>query len=408
MLKIGLVGCGLQAATIASYLSVYGDEYEVVAVMDMNMEGAKARMAQKGVKIADNCIYTPDVDAFIASAPAMDGIIIGTYCASHTEIACKLEKLHIPLYIEKPVAIDFEQVNTLYKTFKNSTTPIQVSLPMRLCPLTQEAKKIIESGKIGKICQVVGFEDTDGEVYFTTWFRDADKTGGMFMQKAVHDIDYMLYLAKTTPAEVCAMRAKIHYTGDKDYEQTCDTCADRYTCQHGPTFRFNERGMAESYEDALDHLTKIRTPDGEFLRKRLCAVSKDIAIEDMGSCIIRGTNGVQITHTQNCIASCGACRRGARFVGSLGSLDIDFNHGTLCYMSSVNMDIVNYKVNGGKLSHYGGDRQLVASFINTMRTGERGITDLITGDGIMSTLTCIAARESADSGKFMKVAFTEE
>ena len=72
------------------------------------------------------------------------------------------------------MAIDFEQVNTLYKTFKNSTTPIQVSLPMRLCPLTQEAKKIIESGKIGKICQVVGFEDTDGEVYFTTWFRDAD------------------------------------------------------------------------------------------------------------------------------------------------------------------------------------------------------------------------------------------
>ena len=72
------------------------------------------------------------------------------------------------------------------------------------------------------------------------------------------------------------------------------------------------------------------------------------------------------------------------------------------------MDIVNYKVNGGKLSHYGGDRQLVASFINTMKTGERGITDLIKGDGIMSTLTCIAARESADSGKFMKVAFTEE
>ena len=65
MLKIGIVGCGLQAATIASYLSVYGDEYKVVAVMDMNMEGAKARMAQKGVKIAENCIYTPDVDAFI-------------------------------------------------------------------------------------------------------------------------------------------------------------------------------------------------------------------------------------------------------------------------------------------------------------------------------------------------------
>ncbi|MBO4304344.1 MAG: Gfo/Idh/MocA family oxidoreductase [Lentisphaeria bacterium] len=408
MLKIGIVGCGLQAATIASYLSVYGDEYEVAAVMDMNIPGSKARMAQKGVRIAENCVYTPDIDSFIASVPKLDGIIIGTYCTFHTDMACALEKLHIPLYIEKPVAINFEQVNKLYSTFRNSSTPIQVSLPMRLCPLTQEARKIIESGKIGKVCQVVGFEDTDGEVYFTTWFRDAEKTGGMFMQKAVHDIDYMLYLASASPDEVCAMRAKVHYRGDKAYEQTCDSCPDRFSCQHGPIFRFNERGLAESYEDALDHLTKIRTPDGEFLRKRLCAVSKDIAIEDIGSCIIRCKNGVQITHTQNFIASCAACRRGARFVGSLGSLDIDFNHGTLCVMSSVNNDIANYKVNGGKLSHYGGDRQLVSSFIHTMKTGERGITDLIKGDGIMSTLTCIAARESADSGKFLKVAFDGE
>ena len=56
MLKIGIVGCGLQAATIASYLSVYGDEYEVAAVMDINIPGSKARMAQKGVRIAENCV----------------------------------------------------------------------------------------------------------------------------------------------------------------------------------------------------------------------------------------------------------------------------------------------------------------------------------------------------------------
>ena len=34
MFKIGIVGFGLQASTIASYLNVFGDEYEVTAVMD--------------------------------------------------------------------------------------------------------------------------------------------------------------------------------------------------------------------------------------------------------------------------------------------------------------------------------------------------------------------------------------
>ena len=404
MLKIGIVGCGLQAATIASYLSVYGDDYQVVAVMDNNLSGAQARMAEKSVRIAPDCIYTENIDAFIASAPAMDGIIIGTYCTYHTEMACKLEKLGIPIYMEKPVAVSLEQVNTLYNTFKNSKTPVQVSLPMRLCPLTQKAKAFIEGGEIGEICQVVGYEDTDGEVYFTTWFRDDEKTGGMFMQKAVHDIDYMLYLAKAVPTEVCAMRAKVWYKGETAYDQTCTDCPDKETCPHGPRFAFDVKGIAENVEKSEKHLTGIYTPDGTFLRKRVCAISKDIAIEDIGECIIRAASGIHICHTQNFIASRSASRRGARFVGSKGSLEIDFNHSKITLYSSVDGCKGEYYVDRGQLSHYGGDRQLIKNFLHTMKTGERSCTDLVHGDGVMSTLTCLCARESADTGKFIKIA----
>ena len=51
MLKIGIVGCGLQAATIAGYTGIYGDDYEVAAVMDINFESARARLAEKQVKL---------------------------------------------------------------------------------------------------------------------------------------------------------------------------------------------------------------------------------------------------------------------------------------------------------------------------------------------------------------------
>ena len=49
MFKIGIVGCGLQASTIASYLNVFGDEYEVTAVMDMNEAAARQRLQEKQV-----------------------------------------------------------------------------------------------------------------------------------------------------------------------------------------------------------------------------------------------------------------------------------------------------------------------------------------------------------------------
>ena len=403
MLKIGIAGCGLQAATIASYLSVFGDDYEVVAVMDMNEAAARQRLEEKKVVVSPSCRFFPDLDQFLASKPAVDAVIIGTYCAYHTEVACRLESLHVPLYLEKPVAISLDQIRQLERTFRNSSASVQVSLPMRLCPLTVRAKAIIDSGRLGRICQAVGYEDTDGQVYFTTWFRDAEKTGGMFMQKAVHDIDYLIYLSGIVPDTVCAMRGKVWHCGDKDYEQTCENCPDKLTCEHGPAFYFDQMGAYSSVREAEERLSGVFSPDGKFLRKRYCSISKDIGIEDIGECIIRGKNGAHLIHTQNFIATSKAARRGARLVGSRGSLEIDFNHATLTFFSSVNADVEHYTVSPGPLSHYGGDRQLIRNFLNTIKTGERSSTDLITGDGILSTLTCLCARESADTGKFIKV-----
>ena len=57
MLKIGVVGCGLQAATIAGYMGVYNDDYEVSVVVDIDFENARSRMAQKQVRIAEDCRF---------------------------------------------------------------------------------------------------------------------------------------------------------------------------------------------------------------------------------------------------------------------------------------------------------------------------------------------------------------
>lgn len=404
MLKIGIAGCGLQAATIASYLDIFGDEYEVTTILDINEPGARARLQEKKVKLSANCQLVSDIDSFITAAGNLNGIIIGTYCSDHTAIACKLEKLHIPLYMEKPVAVSLEQLRKLENCFRNSPTPVQVSLPMRLAPLAVRAKEIVDSGRLGKIYQVTGFEDTDGRIYFTTWFRDAEKTGGMFMQKAVHDIDYLLYLSGIEPESVCAMREKVWHVGNKEYDLSCDQCPEKHECIHGPEFCFDKSGLYSSFEEAEKYLSGVYSPDGTFLRKRYCAISKDISIEDVGECIVKGKNGAHLVHTQNFIATRSASRRGGRLIGEFGSLEIDFSHNKLTFYSSIKYEVENYTVDPGKLSHYGGDRALIKNFLHTMKTGERSSTDLITGNGILSTLVCLCARESADSEKFIKTA----
>ena len=400
-LKIGVVGCGLQAATIAGYLGAFGDDYEVCAVMDLNIENAKGKLALKKVRVAENCVFCTELEDFIAHAAGLSGIIIGTFCTFHTPTACALEKLNIPIYMEKPVAINKEQLMELHKTFVNSSTPVMVSLPMRLAPLTQQAKEIIDSGKLGKIGQVNGFEETCGEVYFTTWYRDYEKTGGMFMQKAVHDIDYLLYLINSPVKRICAMKNKVVYAGDKPYDLTCRECPDTATCLRGPMARFDDWGSVESFAEGMEAAASAPAYGGPA-RKRFCPYSKDIAIEDVTACIAELENGVQFIHTQNFIVSGGAGRRGARLVGDRGVLEIDFNNSKLRLHAMPQNSITEYSVSSGALSHYGGDRKLVKEFIELMKTGKRSSCDLIYGKGIYGTMICLAARESAEKLHFIE------
>ncbi len=393
MLNIGIVGCGLQAATIAGYLKVYGDDHQVTAVMDTNPEFAKARIAEKEVVVADKCRFFDNLGEFMNDAGKLDGIIIGTPCNLHTDIACKLEPLGVPLYLEKPVAISLKQLNQLHKTFKDSKVPVEVSLPMRVCPLTAEVKEIADSGRIGTVEQIVGHNDvTYGDVYFTTWFREFEKTGGMLMQKAVHDIDYMLYVAGSNPKEVCAMRAQRIFGGDKPFDLSCDVCGEQEKCPESPYNYFHERGKGDSVEAA----SQFR------LGKRMCRFSEGIKIDDIGECIIELENGAQLSYHQNFFVRNSSHRRGARLYGYLGTIEMEFS-GKIVVRSHRRNKVEEIQIEQGPLSHYGGDKELVYDFLKCIKTGERTRTDLISGNGIFSTLACLLARESADTRKFMKI-----
>ena len=57
MLKIGIVGCGRQAATIAAYVGIYNDAYEVTAVVDKNLVNARSIIEEKAVNLSADCRF---------------------------------------------------------------------------------------------------------------------------------------------------------------------------------------------------------------------------------------------------------------------------------------------------------------------------------------------------------------
>ena len=212
MLNIGIIGYGRRISNMAKGLDIFDIPYRVTAVADPRGDRIQA---DNDPFLADTRFYS-SADELLAGADELDGIMIGTRCNLHTEMALKVAPTQLPLFLEKPVAITFDEVRRLHAAYKDYAAPTVVSFPLRLSPIAQKVREIIESDQVGSIEQVVAFNDVGyGSVYFRSWYRNYEMDGGLWLQKFTHDVDYINYLLDARPYWVSAMNSRRVYGGDK-------------------------------------------------------------------------------------------------------------------------------------------------------------------------------------------------
>ena len=385
MLKVGIIGYGGRVSGMAKRLGMFDIPYRIEAIADPR---AKEIQAQ-GDEILKDTQFFEDADAMLEQAE-LDGVMIGTRCLLHTPMACKVAPRNIPLFLEKPVAINFEQLKALADAFKDFTAPVVVSFPLRVSPLCLAVKEVIDSGKIGSVEHAIGFNDVPyGSTYYTNWYRNYDQMGGLFLQKATHDLDYISFLMGQKPAWVCAMKAQRIYGGDKPFDLTCDDCDEQTICPESQFNLFYQRFQGDRV---------VKNP------KRKCMFSEGIKNEDMGNCLVEYENGAQTSYTQNFFARGQAARRGARLYGYKGTIQFDWYQNQVKVFRHHSPGVETIDFSGG-MSHFGGDRELCYDFVMAMKDGRATRTPIEAG--ITSALTCLWARESAEKRKFCAVKMPE-
>lgn len=384
MLRVGIIGYGNRISHMAKALDVFGFPYRVAAIADPRNAEIEA---DNDPFLADTRFYE-SADEMLAHPDELDGVMVGTRCDLHTDMACKVAATGLPLFLEKPVAITFEQVKRLAESYRDVTTPTVVSFPLRMTPIVQTVKEIVESGRIGSVEQVVAFNDVPyGRVYYMSWYRNYEQNGGLWLQKATHDLDYITYLVGQQPSWVSAMKARRVFGGNKPFDLQCKVCDEREVCPESPfnRFRYGFEGERVNWE----------------LRERsYCAFSQGFELQDMGSCLIEYENGAQASYTQNFFARCKAARRGARLYGYEGTIEFDWyqNQIKLFRHNSSVIETIDFT---SDMPHFGGDRELIFDFLMAMR--DRSPSRSPVEAGILSALTCLWARESANTRQFCEV-----
>lgn len=384
-MRVGIIGFGKRVQWMFSQIQEYNLGIELAAICDINNDKIKKQFEQEKISYSKIAFYE-DADEML-DTEKLDGVMIGTRCSLHTRLAVKVLSRNLPLFLEKPVATNMEDLLLLKKACDKSKSKVVVSFPLRTSPIVSFAKEILDSGKIGTVEHVQAINNVPyGRIYYHNWYRDENETQGLFLQKSTHDFDYINYLVGIGPVAICAMNSKQVYKGNKPAGLRCKDCDEQETCQDSP-FYLKHFSFGTSFEDTYGD--------------DLCGFAVDTGNEDSGSALIRYETGMHACYSQNFFARKGAEARGARLFGYKGTLEFDWYKDEIKVFMHHSPVTESYKFDSKAMSHFGGDSVLAYNFINVMRGREESISDL--DAGMLSACMCLMAKESAETGRFMEI-----
>ncbi|MCM8769041.1 MAG: Gfo/Idh/MocA family oxidoreductase [Candidatus Omnitrophica bacterium] len=387
MIRLGVIGYGRRAhGVINGPLRQVEPDIRVAAVVDPDKEGVSQRLAEIDRK--DVQFYL-SLEEMVRKAN-LDGIFIGTRCHLHAPLASQVARYDLPLFLEKPVAITMKQAISLEKAFENSRCQVVVSFPLRVSPLCQLAKDHINQGDLGKPVHVHAFNFVPyGTVYWEQPYRDYSITGGLFLQKATHDFDYLCYLMGSSIVRVGAMATFGQvFGGRKKAGLRCSECEQEATCLESPRNRAR-------------NLSGYHTNDHFCLYSVDCGNLETGTNEDCSSAVVEFVSGGHGVYSQVFFTRREAGARGAIISGYLGTLSFDWYRNELKVVHH-HRPFTTVEKAAEALSHFGGDFELARDFIGLIKGKiKKSRTPIETG--IQSAYICLAARESSLTGKFIKV-----
>ena len=382
-LNLGVIGLGGRAASLLGVFRRVHSGLRVAAVADPDREGARQRLRGAELPERDTAFFA-ETDELLGNAGDLDALMIGTRCNIHTPLAVEAARTGLPLYLEKPVAISYEQIVALRDAYRGREKSVVVSFPMRVTPLFRAVMEVVESGRLGVVNQVqaVNYVPYGGVYYARETYRDFDVTGGMWLQKATHDFDYLNALLGV-PTAVSAVMNRKAYGGDMPHDLRCSACDLACTCLESP------EGVVRRGDDG-----GVGTGD------HLCVFGEGIKLQDAGAALLAYEDGTHASYTQNFLSRRSAGSRGATITGYQATLSFDWFKGTVTVIDHHRDRVDNITVRA-TTGHLGGDEVLARNFVDVCLGRDESRTDL--ASGLLSAAMCLAARESAHTQRWTPV-----
>ena len=420
-LKVILIGAGNRGCNYVRLAKENCPEkLDVVAIADPDL--SRGREIIEAYGIPEEMIFD-DWKKVLALPKFADAAIIATQDNNHFEPACAALRAGYDLLLEKPVAPTAEECLGISDLANSLGRKVVVCHVLRYAPFFETVKHIIDSGRIGKVVNIVHTECVgnihQSHSYVRGNWRDSKESSPMILAKSCHDLDIVQWLLGKECTRVQSFGSLSYFRPENAPEgapEYCiQSCPHESECVYSAVKIYKER----QFPVWVRYVTKKENATDE-------EIEKIISETNYGKCIFKCGNDVVDHQVVNLEYEGGetvsftmsAFNKGGRKInvmGTAGELWANMSDKTVHIFDFKTreietIDVLNYvkdeSIVGG---HGGGDLGIVKAFCEYL-TGEykgNAVSDISTSVG--NHLVAFAAESSRLEGKVINMdEFAEE
>ena len=261
ILKTAVVGLGrIGWLTHIPLILERADKFALTAVVDVSQERLDEAKATYGVNG-----YTDIASMIEAEHP--DLVVVASPTHLHYEHACTAMRMGCDVFLDKPMAVDYETACAIADCAKETGRKLMVFQPVRANAETNHLMEVIASGKIGPL-KTIRFTRM-GYSRRSDWQTFKKFGGGMLNNYGAHHIDQLIYMTKEKVERLYCSIDTVASAGDAD-----DVARILFRTKNGINLEIDINQAAAipatRYEiyGQFGAITSMNTPEGEIFKIR--------------------------------------------------------------------------------------------------------------------------------------------
>ncbi|MGL4242099.1 MAG: inositol 2-dehydrogenase [Beijerinckiaceae bacterium] len=195
-MRFGLIGAG-RIGRIHAGNAIAHPKAKLTAVADAHLPSAKSLAAATGAKVmtAEAVIAAKDIDAVMICSPT----------DTHADLIEQAAKAGKAIFCEKPVDLDSKRIRACLRVVAKAGAPLMIGFNRRFDPHFATLRKRLAKGEIGKVELVTILSRDPGPPPIDY----VKRSGGLFRDMMIHDLDMARFLLGEEPVEVHAVGSSL-------------------------------------------------------------------------------------------------------------------------------------------------------------------------------------------------------